>query len=92
MRGLHRRALDVAADQLGQDGGALRMPDQHNPTIAIVVREVVVPCRSDVLVSDAQIERARRARRGKRICMRASSSNQNVNRCLTPELAQATIT
>ena len=33
---------------------ALRMPDQHNPTIAIVVREVVAPRGANVLVSDAQ--------------------------------------
>jgi hypothetical protein len=49
---LHRRAVDLAADQLGENAGALRMPDQHHATTAVVVREVVVPCGTDVLVSD----------------------------------------
>src|SRR5258705_43616 len=30
------------------------MPNQHNPTIAIVMSEVVAPRGTDVLVSDAQ--------------------------------------
>ena len=29
------------------------MPNQHNPTIAVAVREVVTPCGTDVLVPDA---------------------------------------
>ena len=43
-------------DEPGEDSRPLRMADQHDPTAAVVMREVMQPRRSHVLVRKLEID------------------------------------
>src|SRR5262245_55489316 len=54
---LHGLAVDLAANQLGEDERALRMGDEHKPTASVLVFQIVVPRIAYIVVLNALLER-----------------------------------